>query len=164
MVHLKDILRRDVVAMSDGLLIGHPADVLIDTDRHCIGLIVLESGKTFETCVVCPPDAIASYDEDTLAMAGLSSLKLGCADEPTLDMLREGIRMKGRTVISREGHILGRIVGAEVDAQGHIIEYRMRRGFFGWLRRAQVVMPADIAGAGVDTAVARGGAHSRPGH
>jgi len=164
MVHLKDILRRDIVAMSDGLLLGHPSDVLIDTNHHRIGLIMLESGKTFETCVVCPPDAIRNYDEDTLAMTGLGSLKLGCADEQTLSMLREGLRMKGRTVISREGHILGRIVGAEVDAQGNILEYRMRRGFFGWLKPAHVVLPADIAGAGVDTSVSRGSGRAHPDH
>lgn len=164
MVHLKDVLRRNVIAMSDGLIIGRPSDVLIDTHRHRIGLIVLEAGKTFETCVICSPDEIASFEEDTLALNGLSSLKLGCTDQPTLDLLREGIRMKGRTVISREGHILGRIVGAEVDSRGNIIEYRMRRGFFGWLKRAQVVMPGDIAGAGADTAVTHGSAHPRPGH
>jgi uncharacterized protein YrrD len=72
--------------------------------------------------------------------------------------------MKGRTVISRQGHILGRIVGAEVDARGNITEYHMRRGFFGWLKRAQVVMPADLADAGADTAVRRGGGQPRPGH
>jgi uncharacterized protein YrrD len=154
-VRLKDLFSRDVVAMAEGLFIGHPADVLIDVERHCIGLIVVAAGKRSETSVVCPPDAVANYDEDTLAIPGLSSLRLGCSDDCAMEMMHKGVRMRGRALLSREGHMLGRIVGAEVDPTGAILQYEIKSpGLLSWLRHARVIYPDELAASGADTAVA----------
>lgn len=153
---LRKLLRRQVVALDTGRALGRPAAVVIDPDRHRVGVVVITRGSLPETSVVVHARHIQSFDADTLAVDGLAALTVAVHDEEAFDLVRRGLELRGRPVLNAEGRRLGRISSVLVDADGRVTQYRVRRGFLGYFRPSLKVSPEELRTTGGEMAVVAG--------
>jgi uncharacterized protein YrrD len=160
---LREFLKRDVVALAEGLRLGRPDEILIDPATHGIEVIVLQRGAVAETSLICRRDAIQSFGEAVLPLRGLADLAIAHHDPDALDLMSQGIKLKGRPMLDSHGRQLGRIVAVEVDSQGAVVEYRIRRGLLGWLRPPEAIPAALLHTLGQDVAVAEASENAEPG-
>jgi len=58
--------------------------------------------------------------------------------------------------LSGEGRRLGRITSVLVDEDGHVTQYRVRKGLLGYLRPSLKVDPADLRTSGGEVVVVAG--------
>jgi uncharacterized protein YrrD len=116
-------------------------------------VIVLTRGAVPETTVVVHGSAVQSYASDTLAIRSVTALRLVAHDTEASELIHRGLQFRGHTVLSGAGAKLGRIRSVLIDENGHVAEYRVRRGVFGFLRPARRVKPADLRASGGHVAV-----------
>lgn len=154
MPQLKALMKRDVQARDIGRSIGRPADILVDPTNHQVSLIVMTEGAIPELSVVIPAEAIASFDVDALSIASLTAVHLAVHDRTLLSKLEGGLKLRRRSVFTAEGRRLGRIDGIEVDAQGGVVTYRVRKPRFGLIRPRLELKPSEVSGLGAEFAVA----------
>ncbi len=150
---LRKVLRREVVALDSGRALGRPADIVVDPERHRVALVVLTRGSLPETSVVVHARHVHSFDADTIGVDSLEALRVAAQDEETLELLRRGLELRGRPVLSAEGRRLGRITTIVVDADGTVRQYRIRKGLLGYLRPSLKIDPKELRTAGGDMAV-----------
>lgn len=155
MAQLRRLLRREILAVDSGREIGRPSDFLVDPKKHEVALVVLSYGSIPETAVVAPATAVESFDTDALALDSIESLQLAVHDKHLLEQLEQGIQLRHRLVFSHEGSRIGTIVAIDVDAKGHVVEYRLRRPRFGLFRPRFSLKPAQIDRLGADVVVTK---------
>lgn len=118
MAHLRDVIKRDLVALEEGIDLGRPHDLLIDPSKHTVVAVVLTHGSAPETWVVCAAGEVKSFSTDTLAISSLQSIHLAFHDAAILKLIRSGIRLRGHAVPTQEGRRLGRITNAKMAQEG----------------------------------------------
>ncbi len=154
MPQLKSLMKRDVQARDVGRAIGPPADILVDPTQHRVSLIVMTEGAIPELSVVIPAGAVASFDVDALSIESLSAIHLAVHDRALLQELEGGLKLRRRSVFTTQGRNLGTIDGIEVDGQGQVLLYRVRKPRFGLLRPRLELTPSEVSGLGAEFAVA----------
>ena len=154
-VKLKKVLKREVFALAEGKSLGRPADLLVDPEQDRIALVVLSIGAVPELSVVARADAVQSFESDTLALEGVASLRVAGQEEELLELLTRGLRFSGRPVLSSEGGRLGHVTSVLVEASGDVVEYRIRKGPFGWLRPALRIKPGELRAPAGEMAIAK---------
>lgn len=152
MAKLKDILKRHVVALDQGLDLGKVQDILLHPSEHRVACLVVRTAMVSELAVVCRAGDVRSYDEDTLAIRGLKVLMLGHESEEMLDLLHAGSHLRKRPMLTSEGKSMGRIRRVDIDAKGDVVMYHVAHGLFGLFGRAEVA-PKDVRVMGGDVAV-----------
>ena len=85
----------------------------------------------------------------------LQSIHLAFQDAEILKLIRSGIRLKGHTVLTQEGRKLGRITDADLDEEGKVVDYLVKKGILGWFGRKQSLSPEELQNVGVDLAIAK---------
>ncbi len=148
MTTLKSLTKKPVYDVESGVVVGKPEDVLVDPKKHRIGLIVLSYGELPETSVVCDVSAVGQFGNDSLTIPSLEKLHLAVHDKSSLDELARGISLRKRTVMTPDGKTLGKIVQTEIDNEGNVITYRLRRPRFGMLRPTFAMKPEEISRLG----------------
>jgi len=154
MPQLKNLMTRDVQARDIGRAIGRPADILVDATRHRVSLIVMSDGAIPELSVVIPAEAVASFDVDALSIESLAAVHLAVHDQALLKELEGGLKLRRRSVFTAQGRRLGRIDGIEIDGQGQVVLYRVRKPRLGLLRPRLKLRPSEVSGLGAEFAVA----------
>jgi len=138
MLKLSAIAKKQVLATDLGKAIGRPVDILVDPFSHQISLVVMVEGEVPELSVVIPAAAIGKFDLDA---------HIAVHDKSLLSGLEAGRKLRQRSVFTKDGQLLGRIDGIEVDGAGAVTAYRVRKPRLGLLRPRQVVTPQDMGGA-----------------
>jgi len=154
-ITLNDLADRDVVAMAEGLQLGRPAQLLLDVDEHRLAYVVVAAGATPDTTVVAPASALSSLEGDSLGLHGLAALELAFRDQAALLLLRRGLGLVGMPVVTDAGEELGTVSDIELDAQGSVINYLVRRSGVGRVLRAHRVPPNEVRSVGQVMTVAR---------
>jgi uncharacterized protein YrrD len=152
---LKSCLKRDVVTLSEGRNLGRPEEILIDPDRHTASLVVLAHGRVPETTVFVRASAVRSFETDTLAIDSFASLRIAATDADALALLERNLRFRGHPLIDSEGRKLGKIVQIRIDERGNIVQYRARRGLFGWVLPRRRISPEELGTPGGEMGVVR---------
>jgi uncharacterized protein YrrD len=155
MAYLRDVIKRDLVALEEGIDLGRPHDLLIDPSKHTVVAVVLTHGSAPETWVVCAPGEVKSFSADTLAISSLRSIHLAFHDAAVLKLIRSGIRLRGHAVLTQEGRKLGRITDADLDETGKVAEYFLKKGILGWLGRRRRISSDELQSVGVDVAISK---------
>ena len=150
---LSKLLKRELVAIDEGLTLGLPDDILIDPEQHRVGIIVLTAGAVPETSVVAHANAIQSFDSDTLAIRSINALRLAAHDEEAKELLQRSLHFRDHPVLSSAGARLGRIRNVLIDHEGQVVEYRIRRTPLGFLRPKMRITPTDLRTSGGQVAV-----------
>jgi len=114
----------------------------------------MTEGAIPELSVVIPAEAIASFDVDAISIASLTAVHLAIHDRTLLSKLERSLKLRRRSVFTAEGRRLGRIDGIEVDAQGDVVLYRVRKPRLGLLRPRLELKPSEVSGLGAEFAVA----------
>lgn len=148
---LRDLLRENIIILDSGTSLGRADNILIDPERHVVGAVVIKAGAIPETAVVC--DASDVRYSDVIAVNQLEDLHLAYTDSESLDLVRNGLGVRGSPLISGTGQKLGRISQVIIDEDGAVIEYRVRRGFLGFFGKTEPVAPATLRSVGEDAAV-----------
>lgn len=73
-----------------------------------------------------------SYDTDALGIDSLDALRIAARDDEGLQLL-----VRRHPVLTSRGVDLGKIANVVVDEGGNVIEYRVRKGSFGWLQTGE---------------------------
>lgn len=154
-VRLKTVAKREIVTAQEGIVLGRPRDFLIDPRTHRVAAIVLAAARAEQASIVIPASAAHGFEADTLTIESLDALELAFRNPAMLDLLERGFRMQGRRIISEAGADLGTIAQVLVDAEGRVLEYRVKRGFWGWFGRTHAVAPEVLSTSGGDVAIAR---------
>jgi hypothetical protein len=126
--------------MAEGRNLGPPNRILIDPVRHRVAAVVMVSHPVRELSVYFRASAVASFDNDSLAVEALSHLHVAPADEFVLALLAER-RLHDRSVFSSEGREMGHIADATFDAEGNVLEYWVRRKRLGLARPRLKIHP-----------------------
>jgi uncharacterized protein YrrD len=154
---LKQLTKKPLYDTETGVVIGKAQDVLVDPKNHKIGLIVLSYGNVLETSVVCDVSAVGQFGNDSLTIPSISKLHLAIHDPSSLDELTRGISLRKRTVITPDGTNLGNIVATEIDNDGRVVNYRLRRPRLGRLRPTFTMKPDTISQLGEGVVIAAKG-------
>lgn len=154
-ISLNSLSERDVVAVAEGLQLGPPAQLLVDVDEHRLAYVVVAAGRTLDTSIVAPASALASLAGDSLALHGLAALELAFRDQQALALLRRGLGLVGLPVVTDGGEELGTIGDVELDEQGAVVNYLVRRSGVGRILRAHRVPPTEVRSVGQMMTVAR---------
>lgn len=154
---VRQFTKRSAIARAEGRDIGHPADVLVDLDKHKVALVVFAWGKIPELSVVCAPKDIESFGNVAISVKSIESLHLAIHDKQSLENLQEGLTIRGRPVYSKDGVLLGRISAVLIDENGAVVEYRSRYPWYkgGWFRGETTYLPAELESLGVDAVVTK---------
>ncbi len=155
MALLRDVLKRDMVALQEGIDLGRPQDFVIDPSKHTVVAVVLAHGAVPETWVVCGSGEVSSFSSDTLAISSLQSIHLAFQDAEILKLIRAGVRLRGHIVLTQEGRKLGRITDADLDERGKVGYYLVKKGILGWFGRRESVSAEELQNVGVDVAVTK---------
>ncbi len=151
---LKSLTKKPIYDVETGVVVGKPQDVLVDPKTHKIGLIVLTYGDLPETSVVCDVAAIGQFGNDSLTIPSLEKLHLAVHDKSSLDELTRGISLRRRTVMTPDGQTIGTIVATEVDNEGAVAQYRLRKPRLGMLRPTFTMKPEDVSRLGEGVIIA----------
>lgn len=154
MTTLKSLTKKPIYDVETGAVIGKPEDILVDPKKHKIGLIVLSYGELPETSVVCDVSAVGQFGNDSLTIPSLEKLHLAIHDKSSLDELARGISLRKRTVMTPDGQTLGKIVATEIDNEGSVLQYRLRKPRFGMLRPTFTMKPEEISRLGDGVVIA----------
>lgn len=154
MTTLRALTKKPIYDVETGVVVGKPEDILVDPKKHKIGLVVLSYGELPETSVVCDVTAIGQFGNDSLTIPSLEKLHLAVHDKSSLDELARGISLRKRTVMSPDGQTIGKIVATEIDNEGNVIQYRLRRPRLGMLRPSFAMKPEEISRLGEGVIIA----------
>lgn len=153
MTKLKSLLKREILARDVGRKIGKPEDILVDPELHRVSLVVLSYGAMPETSVVLPAEAVGVFDTDALTISSLKDLHLAIHEEVLLSKLEAGLKLHKRSVFTVDGSRMGTIDGIDVDRDGKVLMYHIRKPRFGLIRPRIHVKPGEISGLGKEVAV-----------
>jgi uncharacterized protein YrrD len=153
MTKLKTLLKHQILARDVGREIGKPEDVLVDPETHRVSLILLNYGEMPETSVVLPAEAVGIFDTDAMTIASLDDLHLAIHEKVLLSKLEAGLKLRRRSVFTVEGTRLGKLDGIDVDRDGKVEMYHIRKPRFGLIRPRRHVTPSEISGLGKEVAV-----------
>ena len=154
-ITLNALYELNVVAVAEGLQLGRPRDLLIDVDDHRLAYIVVAAGIVPDTAIVAPADAIASMAGDALAIHGLAALQLAFREQRALELIRRGLRLVDLPVVTDGGEELGTVQDVELDEQGAVLNYVVRRPGVGRVLRAHRVPPNEVRTVGQVMTIAR---------
>src|SRR5690606_11386858 len=88
------------------------------------------------------------FGNDSLTIPSLGTLHLAVHDKSSLDELTRGISLRRRTVMTPDGQTLGTIVATEVDNEGAVVQYKLRKPRLGMLRPTFSMKPEEISRLG----------------
>ncbi len=153
MTKLKSLQSHQILARDVGREIGKPEDILVDPETHRVSLIVLNYGEMPETSVVLPAEAVGIFDTDAMTIASLDDLHLAIHEKVLLSKLEAGLKLRKRSVFTVDGSRLGTLDGIDVDREGKVEMYHIRKPRLGLIRPRTHVKPEDISGLGKEVAV-----------
>lgn len=150
-----DLIKRHIVQIDTGLIVGHVEDLIIDPDLQRIMALVTVSPLWKREATVLHWDEVRVASGDViLVTAGAEPQPISV--HPELQALVDrGIRLNGTTVIAESGVRYGSIHDVMLDEDGSIIGYILSYGFLGTDRR--YVAASAIKAIGPDAVVALDG-------
>jgi uncharacterized protein YrrD len=154
MSRIKECMKREVVCMAEGIKLGRPADILLDLDDHRVALILLSRARTPHLFLTVPASAVQSFDAATLPIGTIDDVTLAYRQPALMRFVERDIHMRGRDVLTSGGEIIGHVVDVDLDEQGNVRQYFVRKGLLDLLlMRKHPVLPSDLRTAGEQVAI-----------
>ena len=94
---IRQSLKHEVFAAKEGMRLGRAQDMMINSRRHQVALVVLVHKALPQTATVIAGDGVSSFAEDTLPISALSAVHLAYQVRGSVDLLERGLHFRGRT-------------------------------------------------------------------
>lgn len=147
-----DVVGLPVVSLETGEEIGVIRDILVDSEKWIVLGVLLSEQGWFQSGTYIPYDRIHAVGESCLTVSGedaITSLEQLAAPEPAGIVTGKG-KLKGKSVISVSGDLLGRLEDVYFSADWEkIVGYELSNGWLADVtegRKRLSVPPSVIIG------------------
>ena len=155
MIKGKEILGRNIVALSTGEKVDTVRDVVFDHQGNQVLALLVDEGGWFRAAKAVPFDRIRSIGEDAVMIGSPADVTSSRDDARLGDALESKTSLIGMTLLTTDGQNLGRIADVYFDEHtGAVVGYEATGGLFADLSsgRAFVPAPSDVQ-IGTDAAI-----------
>ncbi|MVN88400.1 photosystem reaction center subunit H [Deinococcus sp. HMF7620] len=155
MIKGKDILGRTIIAVDSGEHIDRVHDVVFDHQANQVLGLLVDEGGWFSAAKVVPFDRIRSIGEDAIMIGTHADVATTREDGRLKDALDSKVSLVGLTLLTTDGHNLGKIADVFFDEHsGRVEGYEATGGLFADLSSGRTFVPApEQVQIGVDTAL-----------
>lgn len=146
-----DLIKKDIVRIDTGNIIGSVVDLLFDPEeRHLVALITVSGGWLRDTVLV-DWQAVLVWTGDIVLVKPETEPIKASSNERFSKLLERRIHLAGTNVMSRKGVKLGNVGELLLRQSGEIGAYVINRGFLGSERN--YVLAEDIVALGSDALI-----------
>ena len=125
-----DLIKKQLVQLDTGNIVGSIADLLIDPEAGRLAAVVATTGRWRETTVIPWEQIVVSTGDVVLIAAGVEPQPASAV--PRLQALLERkIHLSGTPVLTEKGSRVGTVGELLIDSDGAIQAYTINRGFLG---------------------------------
>ncbi|ACO45661.1 PRC-barrel domain-containing protein [Deinococcus deserti] len=155
MIKGKEILGKNIVAISTGQRVESVRDVIFDHQANQVLGLLVDEGGWFRAARVLPFERIRSFGEDALMIQDAGDLTTTREDGRLADVLESNTNLIGMTLLTTDGQDLGRIADVLFDERtGRVEGYEATGGLFSDLSNGRTFVPApEGVQIGIDTAI-----------
>ena len=155
MIKGKEILGRNIVAISTGEKVDSVRDVVFDHQGNRVLAFLVDEGGWFRAAKAVPFARIRSIGEHAVMIASPDDVTSSRDDKALGDALESKKSLLGMALLTTDGQNLGRIADVYFDEQtGNVVGYEATGGLFADLSsgRAFIPAPSDVQ-IGEDAAI-----------
>lgn len=146
-----DLIKKEIVRIDTGNIIGSVVDLLFDPEeRHLVALITVSGGWLRDTVLV-DWQAVLVWTGDIVLVKPETEPIKASSNERFSKLLERRIHLAGTNVMSRKGVKLGNVGELLLRQSGEIGAYVINRGFLGSERN--YVLAEDIVALGSDALI-----------
>ena len=155
MIKGKEILGRNIVAISNGQKVETVHDIVFDHQANQVLGLLVEEGGWFRAAKVVPFDRIRSFGEHAIMIADPADVTSARDDSRLAEVLDSKVNLIGMALLTTDGQKLGRISDVYFDEQtGRVEGYDATGGLFADLSHGRTFVPApDAVQIGADAAI-----------
>ncbi|RJF71387.1 photosystem reaction center subunit H [Deinococcus cavernae] len=155
MIKGKEILGRNIVAISTGEKVDSVRDVVFDHQGNQVLAFLVDEGGWFRAAKAVPFERVRSIGEHAIMIASADDVTSSRDDGRLADALESKTSLLGMTLLTTDGQNLGKIADVYFDENtGRVVGYEATGGLFADLSsgRAFIPAPSDVQ-IGADAAI-----------
>lgn len=155
MIKGKEILGKNIVAISTGQRVDSVRDVIFDHQANQVLGLLVDEGGWFRAARVVPFEHIRSFGEDAIMIGDVGDLTTTREDGRLAEVLESKTNLIGMTLLTTDGQDLGKIADVLFDEHsGRVEGYEATGGLFSDLSNGRTFVPAPgSVQIGTDTAI-----------
>ncbi|KQR35963.1 PRC-barrel domain-containing protein [Deinococcus sp. Leaf326] len=143
MIKGKDILGRNIIALTTGERIEKVHDVVFDPQGNQVLALLVDEGGWFSAAKAVPFERVRSIGEDAIMIGGPDDVTTTREDGRLKDALNSKVSLIGMTLLTTDGRNLGRIADVFFDEHsGRVEGYEVTGGLFSDLSSGRTFVPA----------------------
>ncbi len=143
MIKGKDILGRNIIAVSTGERIEKVHDVVFDPQGNQVLALLVDEGGWFSAAKAVPFERVRSIGEDAVMIGGPDDVTTTREDGRLKEALNSKVSLIGMTLLTSDGRNLGRIADVFFDEHtGRVEGYEATGGLFSDLSSGRTFVPA----------------------
>jgi uncharacterized protein YrrD len=155
MIKGKDILGRNIVAISTGERVESVRDVIFDHQGNQVLGLLVDEGGWFHAAKAVPFEKIRSFGEDVIMISSPDDVTGTREDGRLSDALSSDVSLIGMTLLTTDGQNLGKIADVFFDeSTGYVEGYEATGGLFADLSSGRTFVPTpESVQIGTDAAI-----------
>jgi uncharacterized protein YrrD len=155
MIKGKEILGRNIVAISTGERVESVRDVIFDHQGNQVLGLLVDEGGWFHAAKVVPFEKIRSFGEDVIMIGDPEDVTGTREDGRLSDALNSDVSLIGMTLLTTDGQNLGKIADVFFDeSTGYVEGYEATGGLFSDLSSGRTFIPTpESVQIGTDAAI-----------
>jgi uncharacterized protein YrrD len=143
MIKGKEMIGRNIIALSSGTQIDKVHDLVFDHDANQVLALLVDEGGWFRAAKVVPFEAVRSIGEDAVMIDDDSHVVSARDDSRIADLLETKIGLIGTKLLTTDGRDLGKIADVYFDeSSGKVMGYEATGGLFSDLSSGRTFVPA----------------------
>ena len=125
-----DLIKKQIVQVDTGNIVGNVADLLLDLDAGRLAAVVTMAGRWRETTLIAWEQIVVSTGDVILVKPGVEP-QAASATPHFQVLLERNIHLHGTPVLTDKGEKIGSLGEMLIDDAGFIKAYTVNRGFLG---------------------------------
>ncbi|HEY1012258.1 MAG TPA: PRC-barrel domain-containing protein, partial [Herpetosiphonaceae bacterium] len=148
-----DLLKKLIVQIDTGDIVGKVEDLLLDPEQDRLAALITMSGRWMREAALIPWEGIVVCTGDVILVRPGTEPQPASALPPLQQLLERNIHVSGTRVLTASGDKVGTVGEMLIDGEGRIKGYTISRGFLGAER--QFVAAEDVEAIGADALIVR---------
>ncbi|THF68612.1 photosystem reaction center subunit H [Deinococcus sp. Arct2-2] len=155
MIKGKEILGRNIVAISTGERVESVRDVVFDHQGNQVLGLLVDEGGWFHAAKVVPFEKIRSFGEDAIMIGSVDDITGTREDGRLSEAMSSDVSLIGMTLLTTDGQNLGKIADVYFDeSTGYVEGYEATGGLFSDLSSGRTFIPTpESVQIGTDAAI-----------
>ena len=150
-----DLIKKQIVQIDTGNIIGNVVDLLIDPDEHRLAAVLTVTPRWLREPALVPWEQIVVASGDVILVRPGTEPIHASAKPRLQELLERKIHVSGTPVLTKSGAKAGSVGELMIDDQGQIQGYVVSSGFLGSER--QFVAAENVEALGADALIIRDG-------